>query len=91
MNWLLLLHGIFLSGGVGWMQDHPMPPPPYTYWRYDINVVDNPYGIVEAGVEYPLGKKLSFVLAGRHISSINAGDYGVNTFEIHLKWRPFGE
>jgi hypothetical protein len=85
-----ILAAFFLQGGIAWM---PSPPSPqsfgYTYWSYDINRVQNPYGSFEVGFDHDWGR-WNVSLYGRHISSMEIGnDHGSDTLEFTVMVHPF--
>lgn len=84
-----LLAALYLQ--VGLAADHSVSPPTgrYSYWAYDLNVVRNPYGIAEVGIETDPSRSLQLQLALRHVSSLPARDHGINSMEVRLKWKPF--
>lgn len=94
MSWLACC--VYLSVGSAWMAHNP-PAPPGEYWLHNINQVENPYGIAEAGWEYPLTDGLSITVAVRHLSSLGIDwdsscfcrQYGINTAEMRMRWFPF--
>lgn len=86
MSWLLCC--LFIQGGFAGMMQ-PFHAPPGRYWTFDINRVENPYGIVELGYSRPIGKRWDFQFDLRHDSSIPANDQGQNTAEVALRWYPF--
>lgn len=89
MTWLTCC--LYVQLGLAGMQPHPRPPPPDTFWKWDITQVVNPYGTVEIGLDEALNRRLDLEIALRHISSIPVNDFGSNTAEIRLRYYPFRE
>lgn len=86
MSWLA---GIYLSAGLAYMAPHASPQSRgFSYWNYDITNIVNPYGSLEIGWHKDFGR-IALELAARHESSIPAQDFGQNTAEVRLRWRPF--
>lgn len=83
-----LLAGLYISLGAAYAGQTPAPPCPTCGWYYDITRVRNPYGIVELGWTHESGK-FAVDIAARHESSIPAGDHGLNSAEVRLKWMPW--
>lgn len=84
-----VLASLYLQGGISIEQRMSPPPAPYTYWRWDINEVHNPYGVIEIGLETDPMSRWQLQLALRHASSIQVNDRGINSAELRLKWKPF--
>lgn len=84
-----LLCCLYVQLGTAFMAGNPLPPPGVAFWEYDINDVVNPYGTAEIGIDYPVSQKFEFEAALRHISSLPAKDFGVNSAEIRIRWYPF--
>jgi hypothetical protein len=90
-----LLTCFYLQLGLAAMGTHPAAPG-QTFWLYDINRVENPYGTAELGWSIPYGK-WSFELAARHVSSIAVdiharsfdAQWGTNTVEVRVRWQPW--
>ena len=70
------------------MDSHRLPPPPLNYWAYDITEVRNPYGAIEAGWAVPF-RSGEVIVQARHMSSIGVNDFGMNSLEVAVRWRPF--
>lgn len=82
------LAGIHLDGGLAMMANHPAPPPGCT-WIYDLNKIDNPYGIAAVGYSIEF-KHLQWDIQFRHQSSIATGqDMGENTTVLSFSWHPW--
>lgn len=83
----LILCGLYLTGGVAHLGNVSALPPDHA-WPHNITLPMNPYGIVEAGWQSPTWHRLDATLAARHMSG-SGTDYGTNTVEVRVTWRPF--
>jgi hypothetical protein len=95
MDFSAILAGLYLQAGIADMSGHT-PPPVGAVRPFNINIVENPYGVAEVGWSVSRGK-LDFEVAARHMSSLSIdyryGDfhhqYGTNTFEARVRWYPW--
>jgi hypothetical protein len=83
-----LLAGLYLTAGVAGI----LPAPVHT--QYEYGVICNPYGVAAIGWSSP-PRRWSVALEARHMSSIGAdlwhgGNFGTNSLEARLTWRPYG-
>lgn len=89
MDLCTIICGLYLAGGAAHMGGHHEPGPGRA-WMNDITRPRNPYGIAEIGWQSPTWRRLDLTIAGRHMSSTSTGtDYGSNTAELRVRWRPF--
>ena len=82
------LIGLYLTGGVSYVVAPPALPMGGLR-SHDLNNVANPYGVVAAGWSTKPDRPLSFTVECRHMSSLPARDYGTNSIEARVTWRPF--
>jgi hypothetical protein len=83
------LAGLYLSAGLAGVASTPPAEPIYQFWRWDLTEVHNPYGILEAGWSTPPDRQWSVSVSLRHMSSVHVNDYGINSLEARLTWRPY--
>lgn len=82
--------GFYLQGGITLHAQTQAPERyRYEYWRYDITVTRNPYGVIAIGHETAISPRLRFAVEVRHESAIGVNDFGTDSLGISLKWRPW--
>ncbi len=93
---ILCLSGLYLEGGVGYIEPTPKPPEyairkfgPDAIWRYDANQAANPMGRVAVGHEWQL-TKIRWSLELRHESWIGTtADHGQNSVWVSVRYTPW--
>lgn len=83
-----LLSSLFIQVGLAYLQ----PVSDHGTWglsEYDRTHLYNPYGTIEIGLEAQPDRRFSFSLSVRHQSAIPVNDWGDNSFEVAVKWKPF--
>ncbi|MEQ1580898.1 MAG: hypothetical protein ABL964_09925 [Steroidobacteraceae bacterium] len=83
-----ILSSLFLQAGLAYMPafaDHGS----WGLSPYDRQHVYNPYGTFAIGLETDTDKAFSVAFSVRHESSIPVNDWGDNTIEFSVKWKPF--
>lgn len=88
-----LIAGFFISGGLSYHTPHAdclsYSHGASSFYRYDENSINNPYGVVAIGSDFIESKHFTMSIEARHESSIAARDFGVNSLQLSAKWSPF--
>jgi hypothetical protein len=88
MNAILL--GLYLSVGTAYVDPAPTPSShAYGQTKNDLGGYHSPYGIVALGWSGEVSRRFSVNLEARHMSSIPGRDWGTNSAEVRVTWRPF--
>lgn len=88
MNTFLI--GLYLSLGMAYVP--PAPEPACRCWGlspYDMQRYQSPYANVAVGWSTDPDKRFSLAFEARHMSSVAVNDWGTNSAEARVTWRPW--
>lgn len=86
-----ILSLLYVQLGVAYLLAAPTPESrAYGLSQYDRQHIYNPYGVLAIGLESDPYRKWSLDLQLRHQSSLPKNDWGDNSINLTLKYRPFG-
>ena len=84
-----MMAAFFITAGLAYQ----LPMPHHASWgwnpRYDLASIHNPYGTIEAGFSTDPDRRVTFAVSLRHQSSVPVNDWGENTINAYITWRPF--